>query len=68
MKAPLAPTPFFLFCHIKQRQSIAWCKNKFPLLFDKEKIEWVDLVLPEEASYLVKFILLLLLLRFIVIA
>jgi len=55
MEAPLAPTPFLIFCAKKKKQSISWCRNKFPSLSDREKLKWIDLALAEEANYLVIF-------------
>jgi len=53
MEAPLAPTPFLMYCTGRKKKSIAWCVDKFPLLPDKEKMKWIDIALAEEASYLV---------------
>jgi len=55
MEAPVAPTPFLIFCSKKKKQSISWCKQKFPSLSDREKLKWIDLALAEEANYLVIF-------------
>jgi len=51
MEGPQVPTLLILiFCTKKKKKSISWCKNKFA---SKEKLEWFDLALAEEANYLV---------------
>jgi len=53
MEAPLAPTPFSIFCTRVEKKDISWCRKKFPLLPDQERLKWIDLALAEGANYLV---------------